>query len=170
MTSDSKLYGENFSSALMEKLFGSRVVAITAIMQQSLCSTLCLLCHRGKTAQSKGWSRARLGLCGRKPVWLLIVGKLEEYNWKHEDWRGYYCITWWLIAKYMPVFERKERPVVWTILSPARHLSCFMERVILVSVQFWSSAQLKFCTDIIGFLKLALTSYYGKVRAFSTAV
>lgn len=46
MTSDSKLCGENVSSALMEKLFfffGSRVVAITAIMQQHLCSAPCLL-------------------------------------------------------------------------------------------------------------------------------
>lgn len=45
MTSDSKLRGESVSSALMEKLFffGSRVVAITAIMQQHLCSAPCLL-------------------------------------------------------------------------------------------------------------------------------
>lgn len=92
MTSDSKLCGENVSSALMEKLFFfweqsccyySHHAAV--LVRRSMPSLEC----GGKAAQSKGRSRAKVGSCGRKPEWLLTVGKVKEYNWKHEECRGF---------------------------------------------------------------------------------
>lgn len=89
LTSDTELGGENVASALTEVkkgLFVSRIIPVTRIIQQSLCSTRCRLWG----AEGR-LPRARVGWCGRKPMWLLTVGKLEGCNWKHED-----CVVFFL--------------------------------------------------------------------------
>lgn len=58
--------------------FVSQIIPVTRIMQQSLCSTHCCWCAVGRLP------RAKVGWCRRKPVWLLMVGKLEACNWKYK--------------------------------------------------------------------------------------
>lgn len=87
LTSDTELGGENVTSALSpgtlvkkKDLFVSRIIPVTCTVHRSLCSACCLLwCAKGRLP------RARVGRCGRKPMWLLTVGKLEGCNYKHED-------------------------------------------------------------------------------------
>lgn len=83
MTSDIELGGDSIDSALTlvkKGLFVSQIIPVRHIMQESLCSTHCCWCAVGRL------SSARVGWCRRKPAWLLMVGKLEVYNWKYEDY------------------------------------------------------------------------------------
>lgn len=79
LTGDTELGQENVDAALTlveRSLFVRRIIPVTHVMQQSLNSTCCLLwCAEGTLP------RARVG----QHAWLVVVGKLEECNWKHED-------------------------------------------------------------------------------------